>query len=93
MWVNKQSSQLHRYMTSLQTEQLSPLVRGEVAASPALFSKQDVGRLHHLLLLLQLTYVPNPLNGSGMRAEGGLSGRQSRPKQLDDFDGDYCVWC
>lgn len=81
VWVHKQSVQLHKHEASLASAS---------APAPALFSKQQVGSLHHMLLSSQLSYVSNPVNGHGMMA--GRQQRQGKTKELDDLDGEELRW-
>ena len=86
VWINKQHTQLHTCIGSEDVDMVNM----------ALFDQEHVCKLLSLLLLSKQTYVPNPLNGRGMRIDGSIMSLQPendgllqhRPKQLDDFDGE-----
>lgn len=79
VWINRQNSQLHKCLT-LHTQTTTP------SSSPALFGMEQVGQLLRLLLLSQLTYVPNPLNGRGLRTQRGRGGGVDG-EGADEFGG------
>ena len=83
VWINKQSTQLHKCMQMTLPASSSP--SPSLSCSSALFSKDQVAQLLRLLLLSRLSFVPNPLNGrGGLRVQG----RHTAGSALtDDSDG------